>query len=81
MTASTSGGSDLAEDHHDTIQRCVKWDCTNDWEGTIKVLLVLTDAPAHGYAPSGTPTQNIVTYDVHHPLGLTMNFVVEELLE
>jgi hypothetical protein len=47
----------------------------------IKAVLLLTDAPAHGYAPSGTSTQNFDNYDVQHPLGLTMDSVVEDVLE
>ena len=81
LTRSTSGGSDLAEDHLGAIERCVKWNSAGDWEGMIKTILLITDAPAHGYAPSGNPTQNIDNYEVRHPLGLTMDSVVEKSLE
>ena len=81
LTSVTSGGADIAEDHLGAIQRCVKWDSTGDWEGMIKAVLLLTDAPAHGCAPRGTSTQNFDDHDVRHPLGLTMDMVVEETLE
>ena len=76
LTASASGGSDFAEDHLGAIQRCVNWDATNDWEGMIRAVLLLTDAPAHGYAGNG-----IDNYDTRHPSGLTLDSVVGEVLE
>ncbi|VEU39667.1 unnamed protein product [Pseudo-nitzschia multistriata] len=81
LTSSTSGGSDLAEDHLGAIDRCVKWNSSDDWKGMIKAILLLTDAPAHGYAPNGDATQNIDNYSVRHPLGLTMDSVVENVLD
>ncbi len=81
LTASASGGFDFAEDHLGAIQRCVSWDATGDWEGMIRAVILLTDAPAHGYAGSCTSTQNIDSYSVRHPLGLSMDSVIEEVLE
>lgn len=80
ITSSTSGGADIAEDHLGAIQQCVEWNDTSDWEGMIKAVLLLTDAPCHGFAPTGTPTQNFDTYGVRHPLGLTPELVVEKAL-
>jgi uncharacterized protein YegL len=81
LTSSSSGGSDLAEDHLGAIQRCVEWDSAGDWEGMIKAILLITDAPAHGYALTGSSTQNIDSYNVRHPQGLTTDSVVEEALK
>jgi uncharacterized protein YegL len=81
LTSSTSGGADLAEDHLGAIEHCVEWDSTGDWEGKIKAILLLTDAPAHGFAPKNTSTQNLDSYAVRHPLGLTVDSVVDKVLK
>jgi uncharacterized protein YegL len=81
LTSSTSGGADLAEDHLGAIQHCVEWNSSGDWEGTIKAILLLTDAPAHGFAPQSTSTQNFDSYPVRHPLGLTVDSVVDKVLK
>eukprot|EP00536_Pseudo-nitzschia_multiseries_P011908 jgi/Psemu1/260212/estExt_Genewise1Plus.C_4320017 len=47
----------------------------------IKAVLLITDAPAHGYAPDGVSAQNVDDHGVRHPLGLTMDSVVQNALD
>ncbi|VEU39668.1 unnamed protein product [Pseudo-nitzschia multistriata] len=81
ITSASSGGGDMAEDHLGALLHCLSWNSTCDWEGTIKALLLLTDAPAHGYSPYGNSTNTIDKYDVRHPRGVTVDSVVEKALE
>ena len=81
LTASFSGGADLAEDHLGAIQHCVEWNSPGDWEGTIKVILLLTDAPAHGFAPKSLSKQNLDNHEVRHPRGLTVDSIVDKVLK
>ncbi|KAL3941493.1 MAG: hypothetical protein SGBAC_004162 [Bacillariaceae sp.] len=81
MVSASSGGHDLAEDSLGAIYRSVKWNENGDWSGTINCLLVLTDAPAHGLAPSEySKVANGDSYCVRHPAGLTAESVVGDLL-
>ncbi|CAJ1966717.1 unnamed protein product [Cylindrotheca closterium] len=81
MVSASSGGHDLAEDSLGAIHRGAKWGESGDWSGTINCLLVLTDAPAHGLAPSEySQVPNGDTYNIRHPKGLTAESVVGDLL-
>eukprot|EP00980_Cylindrotheca_fusiformis_P025927 scaffold14918_cov77-Cylindrotheca_fusiformis.AAC.1 len=81
ITANASGGSDLAEDSLGAIDRCLKWNGSGDWTGTIKCLLLLTDAPAHGMAPKEySGILNGDSYSTRHPSGLTAEGVVGDLI-
>jgi energy-coupling factor transporter ATP-binding protein EcfA2 len=81
LVSSTSGGGDVAEDHLGAIQRCSDWKSEGDWEGTIKAILLLTDAPAHGSIPIGATSQNLDSYGVRHPSGLSIDSVSDTLLQ
>eukprot|EP00980_Cylindrotheca_fusiformis_P018989 scaffold6361_cov124-Cylindrotheca_fusiformis.AAC.2 len=81
ITANASGGSDLAEDSLGAIDRCLKWNGSGDWTGTVKCLLLLTDAPAHGMAPKEySGILNGDSYSTRHPSGLTAEGVVGDLI-
>lgn len=81
LTSDVSGGSDLAEDSLGAIDRCLKWRGSGDWTGTIKCLLLLTDAPAHGLAPKEySKISNGDSYKVRHPSGVTAAGVVGDLI-
>ncbi|CAJ1966718.1 unnamed protein product [Cylindrotheca closterium] len=81
LASASSGGHDLAEDTVGAIHRCTAWNQNGDWAGTIKCLVVLTDAPAHGLAPTEfVNIQNGDTYSVRHPNGLTVESVVSDMM-
>jgi hypothetical protein len=81
MTSNSSGGCDLAEDSLGAIDRCLKWKESDDWTGTIKCLVLLTDAPAHGFAPMEyDKILNGDSYNVRHPSGLTAEGIVGDLI-
>lgn len=82
IIASSSGGFDLAEDTMGAIKRCASWGHSDDWSSDIKLMMVLTDAPAHGLVPK-TWTQSVAnadTYSGRHPDGLTTNDAVTSLV-
>ena len=82
ITSSPSGGGDLAEDHLGAIQRCINWQSDDDWTSTIKLMLLLTDAPTHGMVPEGSKEiSNVDSYSVRHPLGITAKGVTESLVK
>lgn len=76
----SSGGHDLAEDHLGAITRSLAWSGPADWSSPIKMVLIFTDAPAHGCVPatsSGAP--NVDAYSLRHPSGLTATLVAGNL--
>jgi uncharacterized protein YegL len=81
LTSASCGGADIAEDHLGAIHRCLQWSSAGDWQGAIKALLLITDAPAHSYARTKTAIQNTDNYSRRHPLGLTVNSVVDDLIK
>eukprot|EP00978_Attheya_sp_CCMP212_P009335 scaffold22059_cov52-Attheya_sp.AAC.2 len=79
--SNASGGGDLAEDHWGAISRCANWNSLDDWTASIKFMLLLTDAPAHGMVPPASASvPNVDNYSVRHPDGLTAGKVVETLI-
>lgn len=80
VVSSPSGGGDICEDHLGAINFLTELDDPGCWESMIKVLLLLTDAPCHGYVPpSYSPSTD--AYNVRHPLGLTVESVAGGLLK
>mmetsp|Transcript_1454 Transcript_1454/g.3035 ORF Transcript_1454/g.3035 Transcript_1454/m.3035 type:complete len:1153 (-) Transcript_1454:103-3561(-) len=76
-----SGGGDLAEDILGAIDHCANWSSPNDWSSSIKFMMLLTDAPAHGMVPTQfTGQKNIDSYDVRHPKGLSSMNVIDNLI-
>lgn len=81
VTSNPSGGGDLAEDHLGAIKRCANWNSQGDWASSIKYMMLLTDAPAHGLVPpASTGVTNVDSYALRHPQGLTTKAVIETLI-
>ncbi|CAB9511747.1 expressed unknown protein [Seminavis robusta] len=67
-----TGGHDLAEDILGAINRCAGWSEHSDWSSQIKMIVLFTDAPAHGFVPPCSIGQpNVDSYAVRHPRGFT----------
>jgi len=80
LTSHASGGGDISEDHLGAIHFLTELDRPGCWESSIKVLLLLTDAPCHGHLPSCfCPTAD--NYNVRHPMGLTVESVADDLIK
>jgi Mg-chelatase subunit ChlD len=77
-TTNASGGYDLAEDHIGALHRCIGWAGPGDWTAAIKIVMVLTDAPAHGFVPPGSVV--VDNFSVRHPQGLTPESVIDGLM-
>ena len=79
ICASSSGGFDIAEDTVGAIIRCANWQGKDDWaHDNIKLMMVLTDAPAHGLVPfSGANADN---YSERHPDGLSVHDAVTSMV-
>jgi uncharacterized protein YegL len=76
-----SAGHDLAEDHFGAVNHCLSWNGPNDWSSPIKLALLFTDAPAHGYVPQASRSlPNADSYAIRHPKGLTPDSIAGELL-
>lgn len=76
-----AGGGDVAEDHVGAIQHCAAWNAPGDWdESSIKVLLLLTDAPAHQFVPASLATHMSDKYSSKHPAGLTVEAVADQMI-
>ena len=76
-----SGGHDLAEDHLGAINRCLSWSGASDWSSSIKMAILFTDAPAHGFVPSASASlPNADRHAVRHPNGLNPVLVAGDLL-
>ena len=76
-----SAGHDLAEDHLGAVNHCLSWNGPNDWSSPIKLALLFTDAPAHGYVPQASRSlPNADSYAIRHPKGLTPNSIAGALL-
>jgi len=81
LIADVSGGGDLAEDLFGAINHCTTWNAPGDWASSIKIIMVLTDAPAHGLVPhSLSVNAQYDSYPVRHPLGLTAETIVDNLI-
>jgi Mg-chelatase subunit ChlD len=79
-TANPSGGFDLAEDLLGAIDRCISWNVSDDWTAPIKCIMLLTDAPAHGFVPPcSSNVANGDSYSVRHPRGLSAEAVINRL--
>ena len=75
-----SGGNDMAEDHLGAIDRSLSWNGPSDWSSPIKLVVLFTDAPAHGCVPlAAARTPNVDRYAVAHPQGLTPSSVAGDL--
>mmetsp|Transcript_1455 Transcript_1455/g.3038 ORF Transcript_1455/g.3038 Transcript_1455/m.3038 type:complete len:1794 (-) Transcript_1455:138-5519(-) len=82
ITKNPSGGGDIAEDILGAIYRCAKWNSYDDWNSTIKFILVLTDAPAHGFVPTSLAhVPNVDGYSIGHPNGLKPKGVIDCLIK
>ena len=80
-TKHSSGGGDLAEDILGALDRCAHWSGPGDWASRLKFIMVLTDAAAHGLTDPGFASgQNSDNYSSRHPLGLTVDSVVDGLV-
>ena len=81
VAKSSSGGGDLAEDHLGAINQCASWNNPGDWASQIKFMMLLTDAPAHGFVPPASAgVANADSYSLRHPLGLTASKVIDTLI-
>jgi len=81
VTSNPSGGGDLAEDHLGAIKRCADWKSRGDWASSIKCMMLLTDAPAHGLvSPTSAGFANADSYKLRHPKGLTTKAVIDTLI-
>jgi len=76
---SPSGGGDTAEDLLGAIDRSAKWNGSNDWTSPIKFMVLLTDAPAHGFSTNVPDADD--DYSVCHPCGLTPESVADSLIK
>ena len=77
----TFGGCDIAEDWLGAIERRSGWSRDGDWQSKVKFIMVLTDAPAHGFGSAlGGPVATLDSYPSRHPLGLTPDTVVDGLI-
>ena len=80
--AQPSGGADPAEDHLGALHRALSWNGPDDWSSQIKLVVVFTDAPAHGYVPTADAnTPGIDGYALAHPEGLTPASLAGDLIE
>jgi preprotein translocase subunit SecA/uncharacterized protein YegL len=81
IAESSSGGGDLAEDQLGAINRCANWNNPGDWASGVKLMVLLTDAPAHGLVPPASAgVANADSYSRRHPLGLTASKVINNLI-
>lgn len=81
ISAKSSGGGDLAEDHLGALDRCMSWNAPDDWTAQIKFIMLLTDAPTHGMAPQSSGFVNTDNYPKLHPQGLSTEQVIDNLLQ
>lgn len=77
-----SGGYDLAEDLFGAIHSCADWNGTDDWTAMVKLIMVVTDAPAHGLVPPcSKQVTNADNFPLVQPNGLTAESVVDMLVQ
>lgn len=80
MSLQTHGGGDIAEDWLGAIDRCTIWSSQGDWKSKLKFMILLTDAPAHGYCTGSSQNQVMDRHSAQHPSGLTADGVVDGLV-
>jgi len=76
MTNNLSGGYDIAEDILSVVHRCASW---TSWSSMMKFMIVVTDAPAHGFVCVGS-LNNADTFPQVHPNGYTVASTVDVLI-
>ncbi|KAG7352611.1 von Willebrand factor type A domain containing protein [Nitzschia inconspicua] len=80
VISNPSGGRDICEDHLGALHFLSGIDRPGCWESGVKVLLLFTDAPCHGFLPPSYPP-SADAYSVRHPLGITPESVAGEMLK
>ncbi len=82
FTETPFGGDDLAEDLFGAVHKCAMWDQADDWNATVKFIMAMTDAPAHGLVPlCSREVVNADNFPDAHPTGLTSAKVVDILVQ